>query len=245
MAKGVSDKIVFKPYDQDQIELFPPTAKELIPENHLVRIVSSVIDQLDLTILMKQYKNGGGASRYHPFMLLKVLIYGYLNNVCSSRGLAKQVRENIFYRWIAGCQQPDFRTINTFRQEKLSPIIHEIFFQVVKLLNAKGYVQLQNLFVDGTKIESRANRYTFVWRKSTENFDKKLDEKLESFVADAKEIMEKENIEFADCDLPEMGENPISSNEITEISTQLNQVLKKLDNGESDSDKKVKKNSGR
>lgn len=143
MAKGVSDKVTFKPYDQGQIELIPPDANELIPSNHLVRVVSKMLDRIDLNPLLKRYELGGGASRYHPLMLLKVLVYGYLNNVCSSRMLAKQIRENVYFRWLAGCQQPDFRTINTFRKEKLSPIIDEVFVAVVNLLHEQGYVQLK------------------------------------------------------------------------------------------------------
>jgi transposase len=85
MPKGISNKLTFKPYDQNQIELIPPTAEELIPEFHLVRVVSSTLDQLKLEPLLHQYDRGGGASRYSPLMLVKVLVYGYLNNVCSSR----------------------------------------------------------------------------------------------------------------------------------------------------------------
>ena len=204
MPKGVSDKLTFKPYDQSQIELIPPSADELIPQDHLVRIVSATLDQLNLEALLVRYESGGGASRYSPLMLLKVLVYGYLNNVCSSRMLAKNVRENIFFRWIAGCQQPDFRTINSFRKEKLAPIIDEVFVEVVKLLHEKGYVQLKRLYVDGTKIESRANCYTFVWRRAVDTFDKKLEEKVRAFIEEAKQLTEDENVEFGDEDLPEM-----------------------------------------
>jgi transposase len=76
MPKGISDKVTFKPYNQGQGELIPPNAEELIPSDHLVRIVSSTIDHLNLDVLRKQYQRGGGASRYNPVMLLKVLVYG-------------------------------------------------------------------------------------------------------------------------------------------------------------------------
>ena len=148
MPKGVSDKVTFKPYDVGQGELIPPTAAKLIPANHLVRIVNSTLDELDLTLILKQYK-GGGASRYNPLMFLKVLVYSYLNNVYSARIIAKSLRENIYFHWIAGCQQPDFRTINSFRKDKLAPVINEVFVQVVKLLHKQGYVQLDTVYVDG------------------------------------------------------------------------------------------------
>lgn len=91
--------------------------------------------------------------------------------------IARQCRENINAMWLAGFQKPDFRTINKFRSEKLEGSIKEIFISTVKLLNKKGYVSLEKYFVDGTKIESAANKYTFVWKREVEKNEKKLDEK--------------------------------------------------------------------
>lgn len=82
--------------------------------------------------------------------------------------IARQSRENINAMWLAGFQKPDFRTINKFRSEKLKGSIEEIFISTVKLLNKKGYVSLEKYFVDGTKIESAANKYTFVWKRAVE-----------------------------------------------------------------------------
>lgn len=245
MPKGKSDKVTFKPYIQNQIELIPPSADELIPPNHLVRIVNSTIDQLRVEALMARY-GGGGASRYHPMMLLKVLIYGYLNNHRSSRMIAKQLRENIHFRWLAGGQSPDFRTINSFRKEKLAPIVDQIFVEVVKLLHESGYVQLKTLYIDGTKMESRANRYTFVWKKLVEKRDAKLEEKVRGFIEEARRITEEENLEFGDEDLPEMGKHPISSEAIQAFAQRVNQVLEKLGEEQTSKDEKkeVKKNSG-
>lgn len=237
MPKGISDKITFKPYDVGQGELIPPTADELIPANHLVRVVNATLDQLNLFPILKQY-TGGGASRYNPLMLLKVIVYGYLNNVCSSRMIAKHVRENIYFRWIAGCQMPDFRTINSFRKEKLTPVINEVFVEVVKLLHQQGYVQLNTLYVDGTKIESRSNRYTFVWRKSVDTFDHRLEEKIRLYLRDAQQLIESENIEFGEDDLPEMGKGPISSETIAKMAAQINKSLENISDKE---DRKVKK----
>jgi len=239
MPKGISDKVTFKPYDVGQGELIPPTADELIPANHLVRIVNSTMNELDLTMILEQYK-GGGASRYNPLMLLKVLVYGYLNNIYSARMLAKSVRENIYFRWIAGCQSPDFRTINTFRKDKLAPVINEVFVQVVKLLHKKGYVQLDTVYVDGTKIEARANRYTFVWRKAVDTFDNRLDEKIRLYLEDAKSIADDEDLMFGDEDLPEMGKGSVSAEAISEMAAEINKALKKLSDDEEN--KSVKKN---
>lgn len=157
---------VFKPYDSDQLQLLPPGLEELVPVNHPSRIVKKVIDEIDIRPINRKYK-GGGASSYHPRMLLKVLVYGYLTNTYSSRKLEEQVRQNIHFMWLCGMKTPDHNTINRFRSEKLSGILKQIFSQIVLLLAEEGIVSLKEaVYTDGTKIESAANRYTFVWGKS-------------------------------------------------------------------------------
>ena len=168
MSRGVSDKITYKPYNQGEQWLLPPSLDELVPQNHFVRIVSKTVEELEIEEVFARNTKGGGASRYNPVMLLKVLIYCYMTGTYSSRQIAKQCRENVNVMWLTGFQKPDFRTINTFRSEKLKDSIEEIFVSTVKLLNRKGYVSLEKYFVDGTKIESAANKYTFVWKKATE-----------------------------------------------------------------------------
>ena len=153
MSRGVSDKITYKPYNQGEQWLLPPSLDELVPQNHFVRIVSKTVDELEIKEVFARNTKGGGASRYNPVMLLKVLIYCYMTGTYSSRQIAKQCRENVNVMWLTGFQKPDFRTINTFRSEKLKDSIEEIFVSTVKLLNRKGYVSLEKYFVDGTKIE--------------------------------------------------------------------------------------------
>ncbi|MDV3704640.1 IS1182 family transposase [Sphingobacterium thalpophilum] len=170
---------VFKPYDSDQMQLLPPSLEELITENHPARIVKKIIDQIDIRPINRKYK-GGGASSYHPRMLLKVLVYGYLTNTYSSRKLEEQVRQNIHFMWLCGMKTPDHNTINRFRSEKLSDILKQIFSQIVLLLAEEGIVSLKEaVFTDGTKIESAANRYTFVWGKSIKTSKERIKSQLD------------------------------------------------------------------
>lgn len=166
-------KLAIKPENQKQSLLFPPCLDELIPSTHVVRVVNEVIDCLDTSCLMESYK-GGGNSCYSPKMMLKLLVYSYLNNVYSSRKIEQQVRENINYMWLCGMSRPDFRTINYFRGKRLKGKFESIFIQVVELLHDEGFLTLDVQYIDGTKIESAANKYTFVWRKSTEKYDVRL-----------------------------------------------------------------------
>ncbi|MEO1713550.1 MAG: IS1182 family transposase, partial [Bacteroidota bacterium] len=77
MSKKKRSKAVFKPYNPDQLSLLPLNLEEMIPANHVVRVVRSILDQVDLSIVLEKYK-GGGSSSYHPKMLLSPLVYGYL-----------------------------------------------------------------------------------------------------------------------------------------------------------------------
>ena len=164
-------KPVFKPNFQDQISLFPARLDQNISEDSPARLVNKVVDNLDITVIEKTY-TGGGTSAYHPRMMLKVLFYAYMNNIYSCRKIGKQLLENIHYMWLSGNQTPDFRTINNFRSLHLKGAIDHLFTQVVLMLVEMGYISLQTVYIDGTKMESRAGRYTFVWRKTVAHPDK-------------------------------------------------------------------------
>ena len=158
--------------------LLPPSLEELIAANHPVRTVSSIIDSLNLDALMQGYK-GGGTSSHHPRMLLKVLVFGYLSNVYSSRKLEEALQQNIYFMWISGMNKPDHNTINRFRSERLKDKVKEIFSQIVLLLEKEGQVSLKSAFTDGTKIEANANRYTFVWGKAIKKSKERIEKQLE------------------------------------------------------------------
>lgn len=173
-----NSKIVFKTYSPKQILLIPPSFDELIEANHPVRIVDQVVDQLDLDLLIKKYK-GGGSSSYHPRMLLKVLVYSYLNNIYSSRKMEEALKQNIHFMWLSGMNTPDHNTLNRFRSDKLKNVLKKIFSQVVLLLSNEGLVSLKTVFIDGTKIEANANKYTFVWGKAMQTSKERIVKQLE------------------------------------------------------------------
>lgn len=120
MAHGKSNKVTIKPYDQKQPWLLPSGPDKLIPQNHLVGAVSTAIDEMNLEPILRRYEKGGGARRFHPLMMFKVLVYGYMTRTYSSRMLAKALRENVMFMWLAGNQKPDFRTINAFHSSRKS-----------------------------------------------------------------------------------------------------------------------------
>ncbi|NMB50481.1 MAG: transposase [Bacteroidales bacterium] len=131
---------------------------------------------LDIAQIIDTHK-GGGTSAYDPRMMLKVVLYSYLNNIYSSRKIEQTLAHRISFMWLSGGQQPDHNTINRFRSCRLKENIHRIFTQVVVMPVNMGYLSLDVIYVDGTKTESRANRYTFVRKKTVEKNKAKPEEK--------------------------------------------------------------------
>src|ERR1700744_3034660 len=172
-------KVVFKEYDPDQLTFLPYKLEDLVPSGHPVRIVKQVVDEVDVKPINRKYK-GGGASSFHPRLMLKLLVYGYLTNTYSSRKLEEQAAQNVHFMWLLGMKKPDHNTINRFRSDKLSGILQQIFSQIVLLLAEQGVVSLKEaVYTDGTKIESVANKYTFVWGKSIKSSKDRIKAQLD------------------------------------------------------------------
>ena len=169
-------KLHFRPYIPNQTVLFPGRIDENIAANDPVRIVNTVVDNLNLDNFKKLYK-ATGRCPYHPKMMLKVIIYAYMNNIYSCRKIEKLLLRDIHYIWLSGNEHPDFITINRFRN-RVKEEINTVFTQLVLVLADKGFISLDVEYIDGTKIESKANKYTFVWRKTVEKNRTKLMDKI-------------------------------------------------------------------
>lgn len=216
-------KPLFKAYQQNQQFLFPPSLEDMIAENHPVRLVSEVIDRVGIDAIIKKYK-GGGTTSYHPRMLLKALVYGYLNNIYSSRRIEASVRENIYFMWLAGMQQPDHRTINRFRSERLRNILKEVFAQIVMLLVEKGHVSLKEIYTDGSKIESVANRYSFVWGNGIKTSRERIKQQLKELWSYTQKVAAQEK-----DDEPPPDFDKIDSKEVQETIDRIDAALKDKD----------------
>lgn len=213
-------------YNMDQLFL-PMDLEEDIPSNHLVRVVNEAVNRLDDKIFAKAYP-GGGRDSYHPKMLTKIIIYAYTQRIYSSRQIAKAVREHIPFMWLAARQRPDFRTINRFRSERMKDVLETIFTAVLGFLVEAGYIKLEQYFIDGTKIEANANKYTFVWGKAVTKHKARLQEKVKALFASIEEAQRQEDAEQAGHDLPELGESSSITSE--KLETALQQLEEKLQN---------------
>lgn len=208
--------INFKSYNQGQGEFFPMRLDAYIPDNSPVRLVSRIVDELDITVITNSYKSGG-CSGYHPRMLIKVLFYSYLSNVYSCRKMEAALTESIAYMWLSGKQFPKHSCINDFRSKRLKAHINSLFTQVVVMLVEMGYVSLDVQYIDGTKIESAANRYTFIWRKSVERNKERLHKKIACILAQIDEGISEDN----QCESLDF--TPINSEELQQRIREINQ----------------------
>lgn len=222
-GQGRHGEVTFKAYDQNQAWLLPPTLGELIPAGHIVRLVNDVIEGMDLATVINQYK-GGGSSTYHPRMMIKVLVFAYIEKRYSSREIEKAIKENICFMWLSGMQQPDHNTLNRFRNSQLKQTVKQVFTHVLSLLVEQGFVRLEEYYIDGTKMESVAGRYSFVWAKNVERYKGAILDKITQII---------EQIETANQSVEsvlEHSENPKQEHRTISDSTALEKKIVELNN---------------
>lgn len=209
-------KLHFRSYTPNQLVLFLQRIDENISDNDPIRMVSAMVDRLSLDSFRKLYKEAG-RSPYHPKMMLKVILYAYMNNIHSCRKIGQQQRYDVRYIWLAGHATPDFITINRFRN-RVKDEINGVFTQPVLILADKGFVSLDVEYIDGTKMESKANRYTFVWRKTVVRNRERLLEKIRALLAQVDDAAAQENA-------ANDGSVDITPAALSEISERLNAAL--------------------
>ena len=143
--------------------------EKMLPENAPVRLANAQLEELEYGKLYEAYSPKGRKSAADPRVMFKVMAYGYENGIYSSRKLEEACRYRIDFIWLLeGEPVPDHATFARFRTGRCGKAVEELFYQYVRLLEKQGETDHKAVFIDGTKIESRAGRYTFCWRKSVE-----------------------------------------------------------------------------
>ena len=220
MPKGKTLQVIFKQDHQYQGSLLPLDINDLIASDHPVRTINAVLEKVDISAIVSSYKPGGTSS-YHPRMLLKVMVYAYVNNIYSSRKMEEALSQNIHFMWLAGMQRPDHNTINRFRGQRLQKTLKPIFNQVVFMLAEEGLLSLKDLYTDGTKIEANANRYTFVWGKAVKTSRERIARQLDELWRYAQGVAASE---LDDTD--PSGFKKISKEVVSETIERINEALK-------------------
>jgi len=188
----------FRDYNPHQLLLLPPNLDDWLPQQHLARFLSDVVENLDLKPFLRRYKdNGQGGAAFSPVMMLKVLLYAYCVGLPSSRKIAQALIDDVAFRWLAAGNRPDFRTIATFRRQHLGDL-KPVFLQVLLLCKQAGLVKVGIVALDGTKVAASAaldrNR---TWEKLTEQ-EKTLLVAIESLLKRAESTDRDEDDRFGD-----------------------------------------------
>lgn len=228
----------FKPYSQEELELFPVDIYSEIPKNDICRFINDIVNALDLRELEAMYTEEGNVA-YHPRMMLKVLFYSYYNGIFSSRRIAKELERDIFYWYLSARQRPDFRTIANFRRRHIGQL-KGLFKQIVKICLSLGIARVRKVAIDGTKIKANASRDKFRDREWLDKREKEEIEAIEEAFKKMDEIDEEEDrifgVDKRGDELPEDLSDPRERiRKIRELKKKMEEEDKRLIN-ETDTD---------
>lgn len=189
--KLVNTKLMYKSYIPNDNLLFPPNLGDFIPADAPARLISDIVDRLDLTEIHDSYSRASDDQPpYHPAMLLKTVLFGYMNNIFSTRSLEAAMLRDAHLIWLSSYQFPDHTTISRFKTCCM-PYIKIIFSRLVQILVERGEIELtKELYIDGTTIRSRAARRRIKWRSNAEKFASSADADIQEGVRSLLEQVE-------------------------------------------------------
>lgn len=163
--------------------VLPLNFEVLIDENDPVWKLTEICDALDYSRLYDEYLRHWRS--IDPVIMFEILVFAYMNGIYSSRGIEQACKTDIRFMWLLqGEPAPDHSTFARFQNEKLVGVIEDLFYQLILKLHELGEIEFNNIFIDGTKIEANANRYTFVWAKTVEKNLQKLNAKINNELPD-------------------------------------------------------------
>ena len=181
-------KLTTKDYTEFQPDYqlkLPLELEMLIPVDDSVRLLSQMLEGLDYTKLYQAYSIKGRKPAVEPKIMFKVLTYAYMNGIYTSHKIEQSCRRDINFLWLlAGNKAPDHATVARFRQKYLAESLDDLFYQMVNALYKMGEIRFENVFIDGTKIEANANRYTFVWKRAVNKNELMMYERVKSLVSE-------------------------------------------------------------
>ena len=236
---------MFKKYDQNQQFLLPLRLESFIPEDHIARILNDVIESVGITAIESTYSENGSPA-YHPRLMLKILLYGYMINIRSSRDIQKMASTDTAFMYLTAMQHPDFRTICRFRSTHLDSI-KDIFTQVVTVCKELGLLGDGKVSLDGTKVKANAS---VKQSKDAKALDKEITEirkEIDKILNESIEIDKKEDEKYGDSTPYEMPKELVNKTKRLEKIEAAKKILeeKKLTKiNVTDNDAKIMKHKG-
>lgn len=219
---------MYKDYNMNQL-ILPLDLEVKLQENdiafHIHYLVESIPDEAFDPFLRNE-----GCPAYHPRMMLKIILCGYTQSVFSGRKIEALLKDSLRMMWLAQGYEPSYRTINRFRvHPEVEELIRQCFVQFRAQLVSEKMIDQEAIFIDGTKIEANANKFTFVWKKSIEKYHQGLIDKSNQLY---NELLEQEIIPMIERE----NEEELSVEELHEVVQEVDRVV-------TDYDKKIEQSS--
>src|SRR5712671_5872430 len=188
----------YRSYLPEQDLLLPPSLREWLPDDHLVYLVSDVVDQLNLSAIESVYEEDDrGQPPYHPRMMTKILLYGYCVAGFAARKIQKHLVEDVAFRVLAAGNQPGFRTISDFRKLHLKAL-EERFQQMLRLTLETGTMKLGRVALDGSKVKANASKHKAMSYGRMEETKKRLREEVRKLLSQAEAADKEEDKRYGD-----------------------------------------------
>lgn len=213
----------FKPYRVEQLMLFPNSIKDYVSENHLTRVINSVVEQLDTKSIENKYSELG-QNTYHPKILVKLLFYGYAIGERSGRKISSKCETDTAYIYLAQMYKPDFRTINDFRKNNIEEL-SGYFIDIVRMCKELGLISIGQINIDGTKIKANAADRMTKTKEGYQRWAKKIDEKIKRLLEEADKIDAAEDKLYGDKRGDEL---PEEINTEEKLKAKIKEVMKRI-----------------
>lgn len=208
---------MFKNYNINQLVL-PLDLAVSLQENDIAFSIHHLVESIPHEAF-DSFVHHTGCPSYHPRMMLKIILCGYTQSTFSGRKIEDLTKDSIRMMWLAQGYEPSYRTINRFRVDPdMKELIRQCFVQFRCQLVQEKLIDQEAIFIDGTKIEANANKFTFVWKKSVEKHHNNLVEKSNQLY---NELLEKQIIP----ELKREDEEQLSIEELAQIAEKLEEVV--------------------
>ncbi|ASN07158.1 IS1182 family transposase [Virgibacillus necropolis] len=214
---------MFKHYTMNQV-ILPLDLEIKLQENDIAYAVNDVVENIP-DEAFTGFLHETGCPAYHPRMMMKVILCAYTQSVFSGRKIEGLLKDSVRMMWLAQGYEPSYRTINRFRvHPEVKELLRQCFVQFRCQLVQEKLIEEEAIFVDGTKIEANANKFTFVWRKAIEKYSANLVEKSNQIY---EELLEKDII--PEIERERESPDELSTKELARVEEKLHDKVKDYD----------------
>ncbi|MEK5231755.1 transposase [Lysinibacillus sp. FSL K6-0232] len=208
---------MFKDYNMNQLVL-PLDVEIKLQENDIAFSIHQLVESIP-SEAFAPFLQQTGCPAYHPRMMLKLILCGYTQSAFSGRRIEDLTKDSLRMMWLAQGYQPSYRTINRFRVHPLTKeLLRQCFVQFRCQLVKEDLIAQEAIFIDGTKIEANANKFTFVWKRSIEKYEASLVEKSNQLY---EELLQQQIIPAIEQEV----ETQLSITELKQVAEKLEEVV--------------------